>query len=90
MPVRVSELVGIKKLWKFNTIGHIDSEGSAPRWMETVGVKDLVTTRHDIKWSLPVGSDGADVVFYLITDDANDGNKDDYVVSSEVIKNNCF
>jgi len=69
-----------KKLWKFNTIGHIDSEGSAPRWMESVGVKGLVTTRHDIKWSLPVGSDGADVVFYLITDDANDGNKDDYVV----------
>ena len=69
-----------KKLWKFNTIGHIDSGGSPPRWMEAVGVQDLVTTRHDIKWSLPVGSDGSDVVFYLITDDANDGNKDDYVV----------
>ena len=69
-----------KKLWKFNTIGHIDSGGSPPRWMETVGVQDLVTTRHDIKWSLPVGSDGGDVVFYLITDDANDGNNNDYVV----------
>ena len=69
-----------KKLWKFNTIGHIDSGGSPPRWMEAVGVQSLVTTRHDIKWSLPVGSDGNDVVFYLITDDANDGNKDDYVV----------
>ena len=69
-----------KKLWKFNTIGHIDSGGSPPRWMEAVGAQDLVITRHDIKWSLPVGSDGSDVVFYLITDDANDGNKDDYVV----------
>ncbi|MEC9326740.1 MAG: DUF1587 domain-containing protein, partial [Verrucomicrobiota bacterium] len=69
-----------KKLWKFNTIGHIDSEGSPPRWMETVGVQDLVTTRHDIKRSLPVGSDDGDVVFYLITDDANDGNNNDYVV----------
>ena len=69
-----------KKLWKFNTIGHIDSKGSPPRWMETVGVQNLVTTRHDIKWSLPVGSDGGDVVFYLITDDANDGNNNDYVV----------
>ena len=74
-----------KKLWKFNTIGHglrvaIESGGSPPRWMEAVGAQDLVITRHDIKWSLPVGSDGSDVVFYLITDDANDGNKDDYVV----------
>tara|TARA_Y100000766_G_scaffold99743_2_gene85109 strand:- start:3817 stop:7908 length:4092 start_codon:yes stop_codon:yes gene_type:complete len=85
-----SELVALigqeqKKLWKFNTIGHglrlaIESGGSPPRWMEAVGAQDLVTIRQDIKWSLPVGSNGSDVVFYLSTDDANDGNKDDYVV----------
>lgn len=74
-----------KKLWKFNTIGHglrldIESGGGPPRWMEEVGVQDLVTTRNDVKWSLPVRSNASDVVFYLSTDDANDGNNDDYVV----------
>ena len=54
--------------------------GGPPRWMEEVGVQDLVTTRNDVKWSLPVRSNASDVVFYLSTDDANDGNNDDYVV----------
>ena len=69
-----------KRFWKFNTIGHIDSEGRTPPWMEMVGVKNLVTTRYDLKWKLPdvVGED--DVVFYLIINDADDGNENDYVV----------
>ena len=69
-----------KRFWKFNTIGHIDSEGRTPPWMEMVGVKNLVTTRYDVKWKLPdVGGEG-DVVFYLIVNDADDGNENDYVV----------
>ena len=69
-----------KRFWKFNTIGHIDSEGRTPPWMEMVGAKNLVTTRYDLKWKLPdvVGED--DVVFYLIINDADDGNENDYVV----------
>ena len=69
-----------KRFWKFNTIGHIDSEGRTPPWMEMVGVKNLVTTRYDVKWKLPDVAGEDDVVFYLIVNDADDGNENDYVV----------
>ena len=69
-----------KRFWKFNTIGHIDSEGRTPPWMEMVGVKNLVTTRYDLKWKLPDVVGEGDVVFYLIVNDADDGNENDYVV----------
>ena len=69
-----------KRFWKFNTIGHIDSEGRTPPWMEMVGVKNLVTTRYDVKWKLPDVAGEDDVVFYLIINDADDGNENDYVV----------
>lgn len=69
-----------KKLWKFNSIGHIGREGGPPRWMEAVGVRTLVATRQEFKWKLPAGADGRDVVFYLATGDAGDGNVGDYVV----------
>ena len=69
-----------KRFWKFNTIGHIDSEGRTPPWMEMVGVKNLVTTRYDLKWKLPDVVGEGDIVFYLIVNDADDGNENDYVV----------
>jgi hypothetical protein len=69
-----------KKMWKFNSIGHIGREGGPPRWMEEVGVRTLVATRQDFKWKLPAAADGKDVVFYLATGDAGDGNDNDYVV----------
>ena len=69
-----------KKMWKFNSIGHIGREGGPPRWMEAVGVRTLVATRQDFKWKLPAGADGKDVVFHLAAGDAGDGNKGDYVV----------
>ena len=69
-----------KKMWKFNSIGHIGREGGPPRWMEAVGVRVLVATRQDLKWKLPTAADGKDVIFYLATGDAGDGNDHDYVV----------
>lgn len=69
-----------KKMWKFNSIGHIGREGGPPRWMEAVGVQTLVATRQDLKWKLPTAAEGKDVVFYLATGDAGDGNESDYVV----------
>ena len=69
-----------KKLWKFNSIGHIGRDGGPPRWMEAIGVQTLVATRQEFKWKLPAGTDGKDVVFYLATGDAGDGNESDYVV----------
>ena len=69
-----------KRFWKFNTIGHIDGDGRTPPWMEMVGVKNLVSTRYDVKWKLPDVAGEDDVVFYLIINDADDGNENDYVV----------
>lgn len=68
-----------KKTWKFNSIGHLGREGSPSRWMEAVGVRKLTTSGEDFKWKLPTSSDGSDVVIYLTTNDAGDGNKEDYV-----------
>jgi hypothetical protein len=69
-----------KKMWKFNSIGHIGRDGGPLRWMEAVGVRTLVASRQDFKWKLPTAADGNDVVFYLATGDAGDGNDNDYVV----------
>ncbi|MFP6874623.1 MAG: DUF1592 domain-containing protein [Verrucomicrobiales bacterium] len=69
-----------KKMWKFNSIGHMGREGGPPRWMEAVGVRTLVASRQDLKWKLPAAADGKDIVFYLATGDAGDGNDHDYVV----------
>ena len=69
-----------KNLWKFNKVGHIDSEGRTPPWMEMVGIKNLVITNYQIKWRLPDTGGDDEVVFYLRTDDAGDGNESDYVV----------
>ena len=68
-----------KRTWKFNSIGHLGREGSPPRWMEAVGVRQLTTSGQDFKWKLPASSDGSDVAIYLTTNDAGDGNKEDYV-----------
>ena len=68
------------KLWKFNSIGHIGSDGKPPPWMEAVGIKTLLTTREEIRWDLPSTRGGGDSVFYLIAGDAGDGNTSDYVV----------
>ena len=63
-----------KKMWKFNSIGHIGREGGPPRWMEPVGVRALFTPRQNLKWELPAAAEGKDIVFYLATGDAGDGN----------------
>jgi len=69
-----------KEMWKFNAIGHIGREGTTPRWMEPVGIRALFTPRQNLKWELPAAADGEDIVFYLATGDAGDGNDKDYVV----------
>jgi hypothetical protein len=69
-----------KKMWKFNSIGHIGRQGGPSRWMEAVGSRIAITSRREVKWKLPESSDGQDVVFYLATNDAGDGNEADYVV----------
>jgi RNAse (barnase) inhibitor barstar len=69
-----------KKMWKFNKIGHIGREGGPSRWMEAVGARTAIATQQDFKWKLPAAQEGNDVVFYLATGDAGDGNEADYVV----------
>jgi len=69
-----------KDMWKFNSIGHIGREGGPSRWMEAVGPRISIATQQPFKWRLPDAPDGRDVVFYLATSDAGDGNDGDYVV----------
>ncbi|MCH7725710.1 MAG: DUF1592 domain-containing protein [Planctomycetes bacterium] len=67
-------------MWKFNSIGHIGRQGGPSRWMEAVGIRTSIASRQEIRWKLPVAPNGKDVVFYLTTNDAGDGNEADYVV----------
>ncbi|MFT5429423.1 MAG: hypothetical protein ACI9OJ_000093 [Myxococcota bacterium] len=77
----VAEITQAQKgMWKFNSIGHIGRVGGPSRWMEAVGPRTSIATQQPFKWKLPEAPDGRDVVFYLATSDAGDGNDGDYVV----------
>jgi hypothetical protein len=77
----VAEITAAQKtMWKFNSIGHIGRVGGPSRWMDAVGARTAIATRQDFKWKLPEAPNGKDVVFYLATGDAGDGNEADYVV----------
>ena len=76
----VAEIVEAQKtLWKFNSIGHVGRVGGPTRWLEPVGSSTALVAKQEIRWKLPEAADGRDVVFYLATSDAGDGNDGDYV-----------
>jgi hypothetical protein len=66
-------------LWKFTTVGHIGKLNGPAAWMEGVSP---IASRQDVRLPVPVpeSAAGGDVVLYLGTGDAGDGNSQDFAV----------
>jgi hypothetical protein len=64
-------------LWRFTTVGHIGKLNGPKAWMEPVSP---VTSRQEVRLPVPVAADGKDVVLYLGTGTAGDGNSQDFAV----------
>ncbi len=75
----LTEFVGLwqNALWKFNTVGQIAREGSPKSWQEGV---NPILARQDFRVKLATVQAEDDVVLYLASGDAGDGNEHDFVV----------
>lgn len=66
-----------KALWKFNTIGQFGRDGKVTSWMEPI---TPVTTRQELRLTLPDAAASSETVLYLTANDLHDGNQNDFVV----------
>lgn len=66
-----------RSLFRFASIGHIGKVGGPKAWMETI---TPLASRQELRRKIPDDSAGDEVVLYLATSDAGDGNEDDFVV----------
>ena len=66
-----------KALWKFNSVGHIGNAGGPEAWMEPV---TPLAAKQEIRFKIPPSAEGKEVVLYLATSDAGDGNEGDFAV----------
>ena len=66
-----------KALWRFTTVGHIGKRDGPKAWK--VPVTPLASAR-EVRMKLPAPNAGNDVVLYLATSDAGDGNEHDFAV----------
>ncbi len=64
-------------LWKFNSVGHIGKRDGPKAWMEPL---TPLQSKQEVRFKIPASTDVPEIVFYLVTSDAGDGNKGDYVV----------
>ncbi len=79
-PADVDKLVGAigqlqETVFRYNLIGHIGSDGKPVPWMVPA---DPIASRRDFSVKLPEKE--GDVSVFLIASDADDGNRDDYVI----------
>jgi hypothetical protein len=66
-----------QNLWRFTSVGHIGKVNGPRSWQETV---DPLVESHAIRMPLSAPQDGSDLLLYLSTGDAGDGNQDDIAV----------
>jgi len=66
-------------LWSFTSIGHIGKQNGPKAWQEPV---TPLTAQHEMRVKLTAPADGSDVVLYLRTSDAGDGNEHDQAIWS--------
>ena len=80
-PADVNKLVATieaqqKVLFKYNRIGHVESDGKPRAWLEAA---NPLTSRREFQVKLPDKNDGP-VSIFLSASDAGDSNADDFVV----------
>ena len=66
-----------QSLWRFTQVGHIGKRDGPKAWQ--VPVTPLAEAR-EVRLKLPVANDGQEVVFYLASSDAGDGNVGDFAL----------
>ena len=64
-------------LWRFTSVGHIGKTGGATAWMEPV---DPLASQQEVKMKIPAAAPGQDVLLYLVSSDAGDGNSHDVAI----------
>ncbi len=64
-------------LWKFSAVGFLGKADGPTAWMEPV---TPLSSKQEVRLQLPAPTDGNDVVVYLATGDAGDGNVNDFVI----------
>lgn len=63
-------------LWRFSSVGHIGKRDGPLAWMEPI---DPIVARQEVRLPL-AATDAPEIILYLTTGDAGDGNTHDYVV----------
>ncbi|MFO1044265.1 MAG: DUF1592 domain-containing protein [Planctomycetaceae bacterium] len=66
-----------KALWRFSNVGHLGKVGGPKAWLEAV---TPLAGQHEFRMKLQAPADGSDVTLYLTTNDAGDGNANDFAV----------
>ncbi|MFO0871485.1 MAG: DUF1592 domain-containing protein [Pirellulales bacterium] len=66
-----------KALWRFSNVGHLGKVGGPKAWLEAV---TPLADQHEFRLKLQPPADGSDLTLYLTTNDAGDGNANDFAV----------
>jgi hypothetical protein len=66
-----------KALWRFSNVGHLGKVGGPKAWLEAV---TPLAEQHEFRLKLQAPADGSDLTLYLTTNDAGDGNGNDFAV----------
>ncbi|MEQ1887337.1 MAG: DUF1592 domain-containing protein, partial [Bryobacteraceae bacterium] len=64
-------------LWKFSAVGFLGKAGGPKAWMEPVSP---LSSEHEVRLKLAAPASGNEVVVYLATGEAGDGNTNDFVI----------
>lgn len=66
-----------KALWRFSNVGHLGKVGGPKAWLESVSP---LAAQHEFRLKLQPPPDGGDLTLYLTTNDAGDGNANDFAI----------
>lgn len=66
-----------KALWRFSNVGHLGKVGGPKAWLEAV---TPLAAQHEFRLKLQAPADGSDLTLYLATNDAGDGNANDFAL----------
>jgi hypothetical protein len=66
-----------KALWRFSNVGHLGKVGGPKAWLEAV---TPLAAQHEFRMKLQAPADGSDLTLYLTSNDAGDGNANDFAL----------
>jgi len=66
-----------RALWRFTTVGHIGKRNGPSAWQMPVVP---LAAAQEVRVKLPAPTNGNEIVLYLLTSDAGDGNEHDFAV----------